>query len=53
MLIVPYASQAAMNKLTNGQGVALGRINAQVTQVGVSKCGLTPKRDLREIEFTA
>ena len=43
----------AMNTLTNNQAVQLGRVNAQVTRVGVGKCGLTPKRDLREIEFTA
>lgn len=43
----------AMNTLTNNQGVALGRINAQVVKVGVGKCGLTPKRDLRKIGFTA
>lgn len=42
-----------MNTLTNGQAVALGRVNADVVKVGVSKCGLTPKRDLREMEFTA
>ena len=43
----------AMNTLTNGQAVQLGRVNADVVRVGVGKCGLTPKRDLREIEFTA
>ena len=43
-------AKAAMNTLTNGQAVALGRVNAQVTKVGVGKCGLTPKR---EIEFMA
>ena len=46
-------SLKAMNTLTNGQAVALGRVNADVVKVGVSKCGLTPKRDLREMEFTA
>jgi hypothetical protein len=30
----------AMNKLTGNQGVKLGRINAQVTQVDESVCGL-------------
>ena len=43
-------SKEAMNKLTNGQAVALGRVNAQVTKVGVGKCGLSHKR---EIEFMA
>ena len=46
-------AEAAMNKLTGGQAVQLGRVTATITKVGVSKCGLTPKRDLREIEFTA
>lgn len=44
---------AAMNKLTNNQATQLGRVEATVKQVGVSKCHLTPKRDLREIEFEA
>ncbi|KAI0643619.1 Cerato-platanin [Trametes meyenii] len=30
----------AMNKLTNNQGVFLGRIDAQATQVAASQCGL-------------
>jgi hypothetical protein len=30
----------AMNDLTNGQAVALGRVDAQVTQVPISNCGL-------------
>ncbi len=46
-------AEAAMNTLTNGQAVQLGRVTATIAKVGVSKCGLTPKRDLREIEFTA
>ncbi|KAF2718687.1 Cerato-platanin [Polychaeton citri CBS 116435] len=46
-------SKAAMNKLTNNQAVQLGRVDATVTKVGVSKCGLTAKRDLTEIEFNA
>jgi len=31
---------AAMNELTNGQGVALGRVNVASTQVASSVCGL-------------
>lgn len=31
---------AAMNDLTNGHAVELGRIDAQVTQVALSECGL-------------
>ncbi|KAL2127737.1 hypothetical protein VTI74DRAFT_10244 [Chaetomium olivicolor] len=31
---------AAMNDLTNGRGVELGRIEAEVTQVPISNCGL-------------
>jgi hypothetical protein len=31
----------------------VGRVNANIKKVDVSQCGLTPKRDLREIEFTA
>lgn len=46
-------SKKTMNTLTNGQAVQLGRINANVVKVAVSKCELTPKRDLREMEFTA
>ncbi|KAI0076216.1 Cerato-platanin [Panus rudis PR-1116 ss-1] len=30
----------AMNKLTNGQAVALGRVNANATQVNATACGL-------------
>ena len=30
----------AMNDLTNGQGTALGRVDAQATQVAASACGL-------------
>ncbi|KAI0021350.1 EC5 protein [Xylariomycetidae sp. FL0641] len=30
----------AMNTLTNGQGVALGRVEATAAQVDVSQCGL-------------
>ncbi|TPX09384.1 uncharacterized protein E0L32_009428 [Thyridium curvatum] len=30
----------AMNKLTNGQAVALGRVEANAVQVDVSNCGL-------------
>ncbi|KAI6361168.1 hypothetical protein MCOR25_006539 [Pyricularia grisea] len=30
----------AMNALTNGQAVSLGRIDAQFQQVGLSSCGL-------------
>lgn len=30
----------AMNALTNGQAVALGRVDATATQVAVSNCGL-------------
>ncbi|CAL1716482.1 unnamed protein product [Somion occarium] len=30
----------AFNKLTNGQGIAIGRINANATQVNASVCGL-------------
>ncbi len=33
-------AQAAMNDLTNGHAVELGRIDAQVTQVALSACGL-------------
>ena len=43
-------SEEAMNKLTNNQAVQLGRVNAKVTKVAVSKCGLTAKR---EISFDA
>ena len=46
-------AHAAMDKLTGGQATQLGRVTANIKKVGVSKCGLTPKRDLREIEFTA
>ena len=45
-------AEAAMNKLTGGQAVQLGRVTATITKVGVSKCGLTPKRDT-PIEFNA
>lgn len=31
---------AAMNELTNGQGVALGRVNVASSQVAASVCGL-------------
>lgn len=31
---------AAMNDLTNGQAVALGRVNADVKQVPLASCGL-------------
>ena len=33
-------AQAAMDTLTNGQAVALGRIDAAATQVSPSACGL-------------
>ena len=33
-------AQAAMNQLTNGQAAALGRIDAQYSQVDRSNCGL-------------
>ncbi|THH27925.1 hypothetical protein EUX98_g6271 [Antrodiella citrinella] len=33
-------SQEALDNLTNGQAVALGRIDATVTQVDASQCGL-------------
>jgi hypothetical protein len=33
-------AQEAMNKLTNGQAVAVGRIDAQYEQVPLSNCGL-------------
>ena len=33
-------AQAAMDQLTNGQAVALGRIDAQYAQVDASACGL-------------
>jgi hypothetical protein len=33
-------AKQAMDKLTNGQSVAVGRIEAQYQQVAVSKCGL-------------
>lgn len=33
-------SQEAMDKLTNGQAVALGRVDATATQVAASACGL-------------
>ncbi|KAK5171134.1 uncharacterized protein LTR77_004278 [Saxophila tyrrhenica] len=46
-------AHGAMDKLTGGQATQLGRVTATIKKVGVSKCGLTPKRDLREIEFTA
>ncbi|KAK3049261.1 hypothetical protein LTR09_009439 [Extremus antarcticus] len=46
-------AEGAMNNLTGGQAVALGRVTATIKKVGVAKCGLTPKRDLREMEFTA
>ncbi|CAG5178564.1 uncharacterized protein ALTATR162_LOCUS8764 [Alternaria atra] len=46
VLAVDYAAQgfnlakAAMDELTNGQAVALGRIDAQYAQVATSNCGL-------------
>ncbi|KAK4504028.1 hypothetical protein PRZ48_004943 [Zasmidium cellare] len=43
-------SKGAMNQLTNNQADALGRVDATVTKVDVSQCGLTPKRS---IEFNA
>lgn len=43
-------SKEAMDRLTGGQAVAKGRVEATVTQVDVSQCGLTPKRS---IEFNA
>ena len=46
-------SKKAMDKLTNNQAGQLGRVEATVKKVGVGKCGLTPKRDLREVEFEA
>ncbi len=33
-------AEAAMNELTNGQAVQLGRVDAQYSQVDVSNCGL-------------
>ncbi|KAI0818672.1 Cerato-platanin [Irpex lacteus] len=33
-------SEEAMNTLTNGQAVALGRVDATATQVAASACGL-------------
>ncbi|KAI0093823.1 eliciting plant response-like protein [Irpex rosettiformis] len=33
-------SQEAMNELTNGQAIQLGRVNANATQVAASACGL-------------
>ncbi|ROV88629.1 hypothetical protein VMCG_10319 [Cytospora schulzeri] len=33
-------AEAAMNELTNGQAVALGRVDATAVQVAVSECGL-------------
>ncbi|KAK3726088.1 hypothetical protein LTR37_000236 [Vermiconidia calcicola] len=44
-------SLGAMNQLTNNQAVQLGRVNAQVTKVGVGKYGHIPRK--REIEFEA
>jgi hypothetical protein len=44
-------SEAAMNSLTGGQAVSLGRVDAVVTKVGVDMCGLTPRK--RTIEFMA
>ena len=43
-------AKVAMNKLTGGQAEQLGRVNANIKKLGVSKCGLTPKRS---IEFNA
>lgn len=43
-------SQEAMNALTNNQAVALGTVQATVTQVAASECGLNSKRSL---EFRA
>jgi len=43
-------AEEAMNKLTNGQAEQLGRVTATIKKVGVSNCGLTPKRS---IEFKA
>ena len=43
-------AKAAMNKLTGGQAVQLGRVEATLKKVGVGKCGLTPKRDLAEMD---
>lgn len=43
-------AQTAMNKLTGGQAAQLGRVTATIKKVGVSQCGLTPKRS---IEFNA
>ncbi|EME46067.1 hypothetical protein DOTSEDRAFT_70155 [Dothistroma septosporum NZE10] len=43
-------SKEAMDNLTGGQAVAKGRVDATVTQVDVSQCGLIAKRS---IEFNA
>ena len=46
ILAIDHAGQglniglAAMNDLTNGRAVELGRIDAQVQQVGLDRCGL-------------
>ncbi|TCD65523.1 hypothetical protein EIP91_002531 [Steccherinum ochraceum] len=46
ILVVDHAadgfnlSQEAMDVLTDGQSVQLGRVDAQVTQIDVSQCGL-------------
>lgn len=39
-----------MNELTDGQAEKLGRVEATVSLVGVSNCGLTPKL---QIQFNA
>ncbi|EMC98789.1 hypothetical protein BAUCODRAFT_380412 [Baudoinia panamericana UAMH 10762] len=40
-------AQAAMDSLTGGQAVALGRVDADVSAVDVSNCGLTPSKRSR------
>ncbi|KJX92838.1 eliciting plant response-like protein [Zymoseptoria brevis] len=44
-------SEEAMNALTGGQAEAVGRVDAQVTKVGVDMCGLAPRK--RAVEFLA
>lgn len=35
-----------MDMLTNGRAYELGRVEAELTQVGVDKCGLVTKREI-------
>jgi hypothetical protein len=58
ILLTPLVQQIglkAMNTLTNGNAVSLGRVNAQVLKVGYAKCGLShaKREDLEAMEFEA